>query len=162
MKKILLFALLVIIGCAPARVKLYTEKTFPPTEPEMVQIFNEIPARRNFIEIAEITVEEVGSLKEAERIFKIKGAQLGADAVYISKTSEETRSFVRPHDCEFRFGYGYPYGYHHRYHHMRNYHYGYYRHYGQRYPHRYYYCHGVPRTEEVTFMTVTGIAIKYK
>jgi len=163
MRKFLLVVLIAVIaGCAPARVKLYTEEKFTATEPSRVQALREAPLRRDFIEIGGITVDEAISLEEAEKILRIESAKLGADAVYISKTSKETKRFIRPHDCYFLYGYGYPHGYHHRYHHMLQFHYGYYRHYGRRYPHRYYYCYGVPQTEEITFMTVTGIAIKYK
>ncbi|UCG35299.1 MAG: hypothetical protein JSW17_00425 [Candidatus Omnitrophota bacterium] len=163
MKKALVLVLVfIIIGCASTRVKLYTEKTFEPTMPAAIRVLKEMPLRRNFIEIGEITVSAAENWREAERILRIKAAKLGADAVYVSKTSTQTRRFVRPHDCYFLFGYGYPHGHHHRYHHRLHFHHGYYRHYGRRYPHRYFYCYGAPQTEEVTFMTVTGIAIKYK
>ncbi len=155
MKKIIfLFTLLIIGGCANVRVALYNKDVhYPATDPQKIEIFQKKPEVRQFIEIGEITVDGASSRDQADRIFRIKAAEYGGNAVYIYSQKEETATYVSGRVGHYYDGFYYP--------HARRYpgmHY-YPRHHG--YFPRYYYCYGYPDIETATFFTVVGIVVRY-
>ncbi len=158
MKKISLFLSILILaaGCAAVSVKPYNpEVSYPAQDPANILVYTSKPPGE-FIEIGEITVEGASSWSQVERIFKIKSAEIGADAAYLYSKTEKKEEYVRPHECHFDYGYYYPYRYGHDYY---FHHYNYYRHY----PSRYYYCYGYqPTVETRVFISAVGIAIKRK
>lgn len=154
MKKLFVFlTVLFVAGCASVSVqKYYKDTTYAATNPADIVIFPQKPTERVFSEIGEITVTGANDWNQVERIFRIKAAEIGADAVYVFSKQEETKEYLTPDDCYVHYGYYYPYhhfgwrGYHHRYY----------------YPRGYYYCYGYQSTlETATFISAVGIAIKY-
>ena len=155
MKKIfLLLGLVLISGCASVKVALYNEKIhYPATDPRSIEIFQKKPEDRKFIEIGEITVDGASNMEQAERIFRIKAAEYGGNAVYVYKTIEQQRTYVYPRECYYYDGFAYPRGYgfprmHYYPRHYRN------------FP-RYYYCYGYDDIQTATFLMVIGIVIRY-
>lgn len=154
MRKILLFsALLLAAGCASVSVQKYFKDTaYPATKPESIVIFPDKPAGKVFTELGEITVRGASNWPQVEKIFRAKGGEMGADAVYVFSKQEETRQYVSPDDCMVGSGYYYPYHYFG----WSRYHRRYY------YPRGYYYCYGYQSTvETAVFLSAVGIAIKY-
>ena len=155
MKKIILFLLLSVLGgCATARVALYhPDVRYEATDPKSIEVFQKKPEDRKFIEIGEVTVDGASSWAQVEKIFRIKAAEYGGNAVYVYKTTEQSSTYVTPHQCYFYEGDYYPRG---------HYHVGdYYRPPGYSYFPHYYYCYGYNDTQTVTFLTVIGIVIRY-
>ncbi|MBD3345163.1 MAG: hypothetical protein GF401_08895 [Chitinivibrionales bacterium] len=147
-----------LAGCAPGpdvSTQMYSQAIdYPATDPETVEVFRKEPKSREFVEIAEIVVDGVREWEQAEKILRIKGAEFGADAVYVYETMVHEQE-TYPSRCYSRYYYGFgpP-------------HFGgfpgdpYFRY--RSYPHHYYYCYGDPAFRTITYTTVVGIAIKYK
>jgi hypothetical protein len=154
MKKLFVFLMLLFAaGCASVSVqKYYKDVTYPATNPASIVVFPEKPAGKAFIEIGEITVTGANDWSQIERIFRIRAAEMGAEAVYVFSKQEETRQYVSPDDCYVHGGYYYPY-----------HHFGWHRYHPSfYYPRGYYYCYGYQSTvETATFISAVGIAIKY-
>ena len=144
--------LLFVAGCASVSVqKYYKDVTYPATNPSTVVIFPQKPVIGIFTEIGEITVTGAGDWSQIERIFRIKAAEMGADAVYVFSKQEETREYISPDDCYVHYGDYYPY----QHFGWRRYHPHYF------YPRGYYYCYGYQSTQATVFVSAVGIAIKY-
>jgi len=156
MKKVIaLFMLVILGGCASVKVSLYDKNIrYPATEPSQIEIFQKKPQGQSFIEIGEITVEGASGWTQIERIFKIKAAEYGGDAVYVYTSRVQDRTYVYPHGCHYYGGYFYPHGYH------RNPYYARYPYHRGYFP-RYYYCYGYEDVETVEFITAVGVVIKY-
>lgn len=152
-KLVILFLFFWLAGCATARVERYEKDVvYPPTDPARILVYTMKPEGRIFKEIGHITVEGAGSWAQVERVFKIKAAELGGDAVYLFSKTEEKHQYVRPHECHFDYGY-YPYYRTRGYHHRHYYHYN---------PSRYYYCYGYqPAVETQVFISAVGVIVKY-
>lgn len=149
----------ILCGCASPKVDTsgYMESYPQATDPRTIEVFHKKPADRKFNELAEITVDMAIDWEQVERIFRSKGAEFGADAVYVLKKEEHTSQIPEPHDCHFSYDPGFQYGSH-----FGPYNYGYRgRHFDYRYPSRYYYCYGDAGREDVTYMKVIGVAIRY-
>ncbi len=149
MKKILLLSVLFIAGgCATVNVAMYNRNIhYPATDPKSIEVFQKKPEDRKFIEIGEITIDEAQTWDQVDRVFRIKAAEYGGNAVYVYSSSEHSRTYVGSPECYFYDGFSYPRGYYHP---------GYYRGF-----HHYYYCYGYNYAETATFMTVVGIVIRY-
>ena len=159
MRKILFLLGIVfaLSACASVKVSLYKKDVrYPATDPKSIEVFQKKPEVRKFIEIGEITVEGAATQEEIDRIFRIKAAEYGGNAVYIYKFSEHPSRFVSPHTCHFNDGFYYPHGrysYYRHYYPMQPYYYYY-------YP-NYYYCYGYNDVHTVTFLDAVGIVIRY-
>lgn len=160
----LLFFIFVIAanGCAvepTVKTSSYRE-SYPATDPESVKIFQKKPADREFEEVAEIIVDMATGWKQVERIFRSKGAEFGADAVYVLKEKEYTRGVYQPHDCHYYLEHGYPPYFYDPYYYGPGHFRDYYFRFG--YPRRFYYCYGGRyATEKSGYMKVIGIAIRW-
>lgn len=139
-------------GCASVQVAMYDKNIhYPATDPATVEIFQKKPENRTFTEIGEITVDGANTMSQAERVFRIKAAEYGGDAVYVFKTVEQPVTSLYPRECYFYDDYYYP--------RRRYYHPGYrYRYHDLPY---YYYCYGYPEVRTSVFLTVTGIVIRF-
>jgi hypothetical protein len=156
MKTKIAFAALVLFlasGCASVSVHRFNERVYPPTNPAKIVILPSKPAGQpDFIELGEITVTGANEWAQVEKIFRSKGAEMGADAVYVFNQKQETREYVTPSDCFVHHGYYYPY----QHFGWRRYHPSYY------YPRGYYYCYGYQNSiETATYISAVGIAIRY-
>jgi hypothetical protein len=154
MRKIwLLFTLLAATGCVTANTTRYNKEiSYPATDPAAIQIFQKKPAQVNFIEIGEVTVDGAANWDQVNRIFKIRAAELGGNAVYVYKITEVPSVSVSPHECYFYHGFDYAHGHHYpmRYH---------YPHAGGYFP-SYYYCYGYNDVNVPVFLNVVGIIIR--
>jgi hypothetical protein len=152
MKKLIVFLLLFMAGCASVSVQRFDkEVAYPATKAGNIVTFPNKPVGKNFIELGEITVAGADNWIQVEKIFRSKAAEMGADAVYVFSKKEEVRQYISPDDCSVYDGYYYPYQ-HFGWHHYRPRHY---------YPRGYYYCYGYQSIETTTFISAVGIAIKY-
>ena len=87
--------MLFISGCAIITANIYDDNvTFPSTDFKTVKVFQEPPTIREFIKIAEVTVDNVNTWSAVEKHLKIKGAELGGDAVYIINTMGSSRGAI--------------------------------------------------------------------
>jgi hypothetical protein len=155
MKKILfLVVVFMLSACASVKVTLYKKDVrYPATDPQSIEIFQKKPEGRQFIEIGEITVDGASTREQIERIFRIKAAEYGGNAVYFYKTEEHASTYVQPHECHFGDGFYYPHGRYPPYRH-------YYPYRGYYFP-NYYYCYGYRDIDTVTFLDAVGIVIRY-
>jgi hypothetical protein len=155
MKKIwLLLIPLAVAGCVTAKTARYNlEISYPATDPAGIEVFQKKPAQGNFIEIGEVTVDGASNWDQVNRIFKIRAAELGGNAVYVYKVTEVPSTSVSPHECYFYHGFYYPHGHHY----PRRYHYPY---PGGYFP-SYYYCYGYNDIHTTIFLDVVGIVIRY-
>lgn len=154
MKKILIsFLLLIVSGCATVNVAMYDKnRHYPATDPKDIAVFQRKPEDRKFIEIGEITIDQAETWAQVERVFRIKAAEYGGDAVYVFSSTDHSRTYATSPECYFYDGYSYPRGYYG----------GYPRYYGGYGGfRRYYYCYGSDYLQTATFMTVVGVVIKY-
>ncbi|PIY83337.1 MAG: hypothetical protein COX96_09340 [Candidatus Omnitrophica bacterium CG_4_10_14_0_2_um_filter_44_9] len=153
MKKIIFPLLLLIVsGCATVNVAMYDKNAhYPATDPRAIEVFQKKPESRKFIEIGEITIDQAQTMEQVERVFRIKAAEYGGDAIYIYSSTEHSKTYATYPECYFYDGFAYPRG--HGYHH-------YYPRYHNDFR-RYYYCYGSDYIETATFLTVVGIAIRY-
>ena len=136
-------------GCATVNVAMYDKSHhYPATDPKVIEVFQRKPEDRKFIEIGEITIDQAETWDQVDRVFRIKAAEYGGDAVYVYSSTDHSRSYAVSPECYFYDGFSYPRGY---YNHPR--YYGGY--------HQYYYCYGADSIQTATFMTVVGIVIKY-
>ena len=154
-KAIFLLSLFVFVaGCASVKVALYDNKEhYPATDPQSVEVSQKKPEDRDFTELGEITVDGATSWEQVDRVFKIKAAEYGGNAVYVYKTIEQTSTDIYPHDCHSYDGYFYPHGYRGNYEHYYP--------FGHPYFPRYYYCYGYNDIQKTTFLTVVGIIVRY-
>lgn len=154
-KIIFLFLFFFLSGCTPVSVSLYNKNIhYPATDPQTVRVIQKKPVDKKFTEIGEVTVDGAADITGAERIFKIKAAEFGGDAVYIYDIVERLSSYVSPHPCHFYEDYQYPHG---RYFPSERY-----THYPSYYPNYYYYCYGYSAVNTTVFLTVVGIIIKFE
>ena len=129
------------------RINLYEDSVMhPATDPQNINILHKHAGEQAFSEIGQITVDGATDWKLVERIFKIKAAESGADAVYISKIVNHSGKYGTYHESHFRYGFNYYNGFGSTHKH------------GYSYP-RYYYCYGYNGAS--TWMTVIGKMIKY-
>ena len=143
--------LLSAAGCASVSVQKFNKGVvYPPTDPASITVLPQKPSG-NYTELGEITVRGANNWEQVEKIFQSKGAEMGANAVYVFSKQDEEKQYVSPDECYTYGGYYYPYqhfgwgGYHSR-------------HY---YPRGYYYCYGFQAsTETVFFVSAVGIAIR--
>jgi hypothetical protein len=154
MKKILfLFLFLIVSGCATVNVSMYDKShRYPATDPKSIEVFQKKPDNKKFIEIGEITIDQAETWAQVDRVFRIKAAEYGGDAVYVYSSQDHSRTYAASPECYFSDDFSYPRGYYGGY-------YGYPARYGGF--HHYYYCYGADSIETATFMTVVGIVIKY-
>lgn len=84
MKRLVLILLaLSLFGCFTASVKLTTNEKFPPTDPEQVELFFEIP-NRPYQEIGIVSASwDFGYVLQAINTLRAKAAEVGADAVIL-------------------------------------------------------------------------------
>lgn len=154
MKKTVLALLVPLIaGCATAQVEMYQKSHYPATDPQSVEVFRSKPQGKDFIEIGRITVDNATGWKQVDRIFKIKAAEYGGNAVYVSKTTEETATYLSQDPAHF---YETTSDFQENRYHPESY-----------YPHDYYYSYGFDpvdfaETKTATFLTVVGIVIRYR
>lgn len=141
-------------GCTAVKVALYNKDIhYPATDPQSIEVFQKKPEGRQFTEIGEITVDGASGWTEVERIFRIRAAELGGNAVYAYKITENPVTYTYPHECHYYEGFYYPHGDYYPFAHYHS--------YGRRYFPRYYYCYGFNRNETTVFLTVVGIVIRY-
>lgn len=150
MKKIFFSLLLLILsGCATVNVSMYDKsRHYPATDPKSIEVFQKKPEGRKFIEIGEVTIDQAETWEQVDRIFRIKAAEYGGNAVYVYSSTDHSRTYATSPECYFYDGFSYPHGY-----------YDYPHYYGGF--HHYYYCYGSDYIQTATFMTVIGIVIRY-
>ena len=142
-----ILVVILLEGCASrGSVALYTEKDYPPTDPVLVEVFQQKPSNRKFVEIGEVTVEYAESWETVRRVFKDKAAEVGGEAVYVIDTKYLNKAQYYSTPIAYP-GYYDPYGYH----------YGYGR---RRWGYRYNYPEGF-YTESQTLITAVGVIIRY-
>ena len=98
MKK-LISLILILLGCATGStsINLYRGAvTYSPTDSKRVSVYHQKPQNANFIEIGEITISEVYSWKDAEKLLKEEAAKLGGDAVYIIHQDKKSEGVIVP------------------------------------------------------------------
>ncbi|MBD3246146.1 MAG: hypothetical protein GF333_03955 [Candidatus Omnitrophica bacterium] len=77
-----------MLGCVPGTVMdthvFRPEASYPPTDPEQVEVLDSAPRDREYIEIGKITARNI-NWPAIERAFQREGAKMGGDAVYVSE-----------------------------------------------------------------------------
>ncbi len=85
MKKLIcLLALVMLVGCATAKVTLYeSDVKFTPTEAKDIRVYRRSPSERKYIKIGEVSTE-AAQWSQIEDILKKEASKLGGEAVYIT------------------------------------------------------------------------------
>ncbi|GHT54584.1 hypothetical protein AGMMS50233_03000 [Endomicrobiia bacterium] len=83
MKKIISFlfclCLFFVAGCATISSVKYTNAEYPPTDASKIEVYSTTTPKKEYVELAEITLS---SRRELEAV-KAEAARLGADAIIV-------------------------------------------------------------------------------